>query len=218
MGLVAQVAPNGYSPDSTIGLLSILNFEGVIACAGNPNYPAADKGDAYVVSTAGKIGGGAGPDVDVGDLILAIADAAAGTHGAVGASWLILEHNLVGALLAANNLSDVNAAAARGNLGVAAANVVGGKTWRLIGSGVGASCPTAAATIVATLTRNAGEVVKVFAFCSNDSTAMIWTESQGTTSVWLDYRRTAVANQFQFVVSNVSGVTATVDWMMIGVS
>ena len=67
---------------------------------------------------AGKIGGASGTSVEVGDLVAASADNVGGTQAAVGTSWYVLEHNLVGALLTANNLSDLtNAATARGNLG-----------------------------------------------------------------------------------------------------
>lgn len=98
----------------------VLKFKGSTDCSANPNYPAATKGDSYVVTVAGKIGGASGTSVDIGDVYFANADNAGGTQAAVGASWQLLEHNLVGALLAANNLSDItNAATARTNLGLA---------------------------------------------------------------------------------------------------
>lgn len=111
-----QKAVKTYVDNAVTGLL---DFKGATDCSTNPNYPAASKGDAYVVSVAGKIGGASGTSVDIGDVYLATADNAGGTQASVGASWRVLEHNLVGALLAANNLSDVaNAATARANLGI----------------------------------------------------------------------------------------------------
>lgn len=101
----------------------LFDLKSATDCSGNPNYPAASKGDAYVVSVAGKIGGAAGLAVDIGDVYVAEADNAGGAQASVGASWFILEHNLAGALLAANNLSDLaDAATARGNLGLGTAN------------------------------------------------------------------------------------------------
>lgn len=98
----------------------LLDFKGSTDASGNPNYPAASKGDAYIVSVAGKVGGASGTSVDIGDVYVASADNAGGTQAAVGTSWFVLEHNLAGALLAANNLSDVaSPATARANLGLA---------------------------------------------------------------------------------------------------
>jgi hypothetical protein len=102
-----------------LAVTGLLEFKGTTNCSTNPNYPAANKGDAYVVSVAGKIGGASGKSVDVGDVYLASADNAGGTEASVGTSWVVLEHNLVGALLTANNLSDLaSALTARTNLGL----------------------------------------------------------------------------------------------------
>jgi hypothetical protein len=79
----------------------LLEDKGPIDCSANPNYPAALKGDAYRVTVAGKIGGAAGVTVDIGDLAVASADNAGGTQAAVGASWYVLEHNLIAAVTAA---------------------------------------------------------------------------------------------------------------------
>jgi hypothetical protein len=109
-------AVRGYVATAVTGLW---DFKANQDCSANPNYPAASKSDAYVVSVAGKIGGASGLSVDVGDVFVASADNAGGTQASVGSSWFILEHNLVGALLAANNLSDlVSPATARANLGL----------------------------------------------------------------------------------------------------
>lgn len=115
--VATQKAVKAYVDAAVTGLLE---FKGSTDCSANPNYPAASKGDAYVVSVAGKIGGASGKSVDVSDVYLATADNAGGTEASVGTSWIVLEHNLAGALLAANNLSDVaNPATARANLGLA---------------------------------------------------------------------------------------------------
>ena len=101
-------------------IVGMLDLKGATDCSGNPNYPAASKGDMYLVSVAGKIGGAAGKAVDVGDAVIASADNAGGNEAAVGGSWFVIEHNLAAVLLAGNNLSDLtDAAAARANLGVA---------------------------------------------------------------------------------------------------
>lgn len=106
----------------TAMVTGLLDLKGGTDCSANPNYPAASKGDTYYVTVAGKIGGGAGKNVDVSDVYVASADNAGGTEAAVGAQWFVLEHNLVGALLSANNLSDLtNAGTARANLGLGTA-------------------------------------------------------------------------------------------------
>lgn len=111
-----DAATKSYVDAAVVGLL---DFKGVADCSGNPDYPAASKGDAYAVSVAGKIGGASGVTVNIGDWFIAQADNAGGTEAAVGSWWGHLEYNVVGALLAANNLSDLtNAATARSNLGL----------------------------------------------------------------------------------------------------
>lgn len=99
-----QASVKAYIDASVAGLL---DFKGATDASTNPNYPAGSKGDTYVISVAGKVGGASGVSVEVGDMIVALADVAGGTQATVGASWTVLEHNLVGAVLASNNLSDL---------------------------------------------------------------------------------------------------------------
>jgi hypothetical protein len=114
--VATQHAVKAYVDAAVAGLLDL---KGGTDCSANPNYPAASKGDAYYVTVAGKIGGAAGKSVDVGDVYFANADNAGGTEASVGTSWNVLEHNLAGALVAANNLSDLtNTTTARTNLGL----------------------------------------------------------------------------------------------------
>ena len=63
-------------------------------CSTNPNYPASDVGDRYIVSADGRIGGASGPELTVGDLIVCKTDNAGGTHAAVGANFFILQTNI----------------------------------------------------------------------------------------------------------------------------
>lgn len=76
------------------GLTGLLDFKGSTDCSANPNYPAASKGDYYLVSVAGKIGGASGVVVSAGDSYFAIADNAGGTQVSVGTSWAVVEGNL----------------------------------------------------------------------------------------------------------------------------
>lgn len=72
----------------------VFNLKGGIDCSTNPNYPSAEKADAYVVTVAGKIGGASGTDVEIGDMIVAFVDNAGGTQAAVGADWFIVQGDL----------------------------------------------------------------------------------------------------------------------------
>lgn len=98
----AQSAAQAYADNLVIGLYDI---KGGNDCSANPNYPTALKGDAYVVTVAGKIGGASGTTVDVGDVYVALTDNAGGTEASVGSSWFHLEHNLVGAALTSATLA-----------------------------------------------------------------------------------------------------------------
>ena len=100
--VATQKAVKAYVDNAVTGLWDV---KGSTDCSTNPNYPAASKGDAYVVSVAGKIGGASGTSVDVGDVYVALADNAGGTEASVGSSWFHIEHNLAGVALTSGNLS-----------------------------------------------------------------------------------------------------------------
>lgn len=86
-----------YVADKVTGLW---DDKGLLDCSLNPNYPAALKGDAYTVSIAGKVGGPAGIDVQVRDVVYCTINNAGGTEAAVGASWNVIQGNLVQATTA----------------------------------------------------------------------------------------------------------------------
>lgn len=104
---------------ATNAVAGLLKFKGATDCSANPNYPAAVVGDSYIVSVVGKIGGASGTAVDVGDWYICLTANAGGTEASVGTDWGHLEHNLVGALLTSNALSELAGVAgtARSNLG-----------------------------------------------------------------------------------------------------
>lgn len=78
-----------------LGLSDALMYKGVIDCAANPNYPAADAGDYYKVSVAGKIGGASGLAVELGDALICTADStASGDQATVGSFWNVLQTNI----------------------------------------------------------------------------------------------------------------------------
>lgn len=86
----------------------VLKLQGAIDCSANPNYPLAEKGDAYRVSVAGKIGGVSGPSVDVGDTIVCYTASATGNHATVGANWNIEEANIAGITTAGNSVVTIS--------------------------------------------------------------------------------------------------------------
>ena len=69
-------------------------IQGSIDCSANPSYPVSAAGDIYYVSVAGRIGGASGNLVDVGDMLVSVADSLGGAEAIVGADWLIIEHNI----------------------------------------------------------------------------------------------------------------------------
>lgn len=86
--------------DNSFAANDAMIFKGTISASSNPNYPAADAGHTYRITSAGKIGGASGVNVEVGDLIICIVDgSAAGTQAAVGANWSIAQGNIDGAVI-----------------------------------------------------------------------------------------------------------------------
>lgn len=74
------------------GIVDPFIFKGVIDCALNPNYPAADAGHVYKVSVAGKIGGSSGKTVEAGDTVYCVTDSSAtGNEATVGANWVVIQ-------------------------------------------------------------------------------------------------------------------------------
>lgn len=82
--------------ESIIGNLNAFAYKGAKDCSANPKFPAANAGETYIVSVAGKIGGASGTSVEKGDLLLCNTDGSAeGTQAEVGAKWDVVQTNLV---------------------------------------------------------------------------------------------------------------------------
>lgn len=183
--IATQKATKAYVDASVTGLLE---FKGSTDASGNPNYPVASKGDTYVVSVAGKIGGASGKSVDIGDMYIATADNAGGTEASVGTSWTVLEHNLVGALLASNNLSDVsNAATAFNNIKQSATDTATGVVELATQAETEAKSDTARAVTPADLANFPQR--KIFTIGDNSATQIDVTHSLGTKEVITQVRQ-----------------------------
>ena len=81
-------------------------YKGAFAAAANPNYPTANAGDTYIISTGGKVGGASGIDVEIGDMIICNTDSTGtGNQATVGAKWNIIQTNVIGAVTASGTLT-----------------------------------------------------------------------------------------------------------------
>lgn len=95
----SQAAVKAYA-DGIIAAADAMVFKGVIDASTNPNYPASNRGETWRVSVSGKIGGASGPNVEAGDILLALTDGtASGTQAAVGAQWSVIQNNIDGAVV-----------------------------------------------------------------------------------------------------------------------
>ena len=96
--IATQKAVKAYA-DGLIAANDAMVFKGVLDCSANPNYPAANAGDTYRVSVAGKIGGGSGVNVEAGDILLCLTDGtSSGNQATVGSNWSIIQTNIDGAV------------------------------------------------------------------------------------------------------------------------
>lgn len=86
--------------DQLLGAQDAFRYINDVNCSTNPNYPAANRGDVYRVSVAGKIGGAAGVNVEAGDTLLCRTDGSvAGDQATVGANWNVTQGNIDGAVI-----------------------------------------------------------------------------------------------------------------------
>lgn len=148
----------------TGGASDVMIFKGIIDASTNPNYPAADAGNLYKISVAGKIGGASGANVEVGDTVYCIVDgSAAGTQAAVGANWVISQVNIDGAVVGPASATDGHVVVFDGATGklmkdsglTLAGSNTGDQTIALTGDVTGSGTGSFAATIAANAVTNA---------------------------------------------------------------
>lgn len=73
------------------GSFTPLQYEGGIGCDGR-EYPIGDRGDFYICTRAGGIGGAVGRTLAVNDVLLCLASTGAGPGHIVGDNWTVLEN------------------------------------------------------------------------------------------------------------------------------
>lgn len=88
----SQKAVKAYIANQVAGLWQ---FQGLLDASGNPNYPAGAVGDTYLINVGGKVGGASGKVVEVGDLVVCVADNVGGTEAGVGVGWSVLQGNIL---------------------------------------------------------------------------------------------------------------------------
>jgi hypothetical protein len=145
--VASQKAVKAYA-DALIAANDAMVFRGVIDASLNPNYPAANRGDTYKISVAGKIGGASGVNVEVGDLIMCITDATvAGTQAAVGANWEITQANIDGAVTGPTSSTSGNLPSFSGTTGKVIADSGFSASNGAIGAGSATVLPTSAQVV-----------------------------------------------------------------------
>ena len=79
---------------NTLAINDVVFYKGQIDCSTNPNYPVANAGWVYIVSSTGKIGGPSGLDVQTdGFLICKVDNSPSGDQATVGDNWTSVRMN-----------------------------------------------------------------------------------------------------------------------------
>lgn len=184
-----------------------LSYKGAIDCSANPNYPAANAGDTYRISVAGKIGGASGPNVEAGDMIICFVDSSAsGTHAAVGANWNIIQANIDGAVIGPSSSVDSQ---------VALFNLTSGKLLKIslvtIDSSGSVNIPSGQSYKIngtALSATNVGAEPTLTKGNLTESTSSVLTISGGTGSII----GSGTTIQVKQASSSVSGYLSSTDW------
>jgi hypothetical protein len=86
--------------NSALASADAMTYKGAIDASVNPDYPAADAGDTWKISDAGRVGGASGTKVGVGDILICIEDnTPAGSQAGVGDKWNVIHVNREGEVI-----------------------------------------------------------------------------------------------------------------------
>ena len=208
--IATQKAVKAYVDSAVSGGASdVMIFMGVIDCSANPNYPAADAGNLYKVSVAGKIGGGSGPNVEVGDTLYCITDAtSSGTHAAVGAQWNIAQVNTDGAVIGPASSTNNNVALFDGTTG----KLLKDSGLTLAGTNTGDETTTTAGALIngatgKTTPVDADYIGLMDSAASNILKKLSWANIKATAKSYFDTLYQALDSD----LTTIAGLTATTD-------
>lgn len=196
--IASQKAVKAYV-DSLVtgGAADVMRFLGVIDASANPNYPAADAGHLYKISVAGKIGGGSGPNVEIGDTIYCITDStSSGTHASVGANWDIVQVNVDGAVTGPASATADHVVTFNGTTG----KIVKDSGLTLAGTNTGDETTTTVGTLISGATAKTTPVDADFiglmdSAASNILKKLSWANVKATAKTYFDtlYRSKAAS-------------------------
>ncbi len=150
-----------------------------------------------------------------GDLSGTVAAATVATVGAKTAAAIATSVTDTVAATAANTVSTIVKRDASGDIAVGkiTATAVNGYVERVIASGAGTSVPTATATVLGTLTRQAGETVRFEGFITDNAAATWHLEATMYPTM---VKTGGGADEFQAKFTNVSGTNRSLDWKIVG--
>lgn len=198
--------------DGIVAANDAMVFKGVTDCSGNPNYPAADRGHTYRVSVAGKIGGGSGVNVEVGDMFMCLTDGtSSGTQGAVGSSWTIIQTNIDGAVVGPASATDSHVAMFDGATG----KLIKDSGLTLSGTNTGDETTTTAGALINGATSKATPVDADYvglmdSAASNILKKLSWANIKATLKTYFDTLYAPLTQPFSVALFYPGAPTASV--------
>jgi len=175
--------------------------------SGNPDYPAANKGDIYHVTVAGTVGdsagGGANGEIlEVGDMLKAKVNTSGGDQATVGNDWIILQNNIGQASTTVTGYSRF-ATQAEVNAGVLTDVAVSPATMAASSSGTSTGLIGDGSTTDIVYTHNLNNqyvVVQVYDAATN-SKINCGVELTSSTTCTLNFSTAPATNEFRVVVN-----------------